>query len=97
MLQTVLQLCFVFQILYCLRFYKGDEKTRLFAWDIITPDDVPPELSGPPRDSMNESSYIAFLLIALFKTGFSAVVSALMVKLEHVFFGKKEIDTCVLD
>lgn len=25
------------QLLYCLRFYRGDEKIRSFIWDLITP------------------------------------------------------------
>lgn len=25
------------QLLYCLRFYRGDEKIRTFIWELITP------------------------------------------------------------
>lgn len=27
----------MFQLVYCLRYYRGDEKIRNFIWDLITP------------------------------------------------------------
>lgn len=28
---------FFFQLLFCLRYYRGDDKIRSFIWDLITP------------------------------------------------------------
>ena len=44
-------------VLHCLRLSTGDEKTRLFAWDVVHPENVPQEMAGPPRDTLNESKW----------------------------------------
>lgn len=38
---TILNVCSYFlQTLYCLRFYRGDDKIRSFIWELITPREV---------------------------------------------------------
>lgn len=47
---------FVFQILYCLRFYRGDEKIRSFIWDLITPDNI--SVDDSPSHSGKNRKYL---------------------------------------
>jgi len=60
-LNTVINVVFYFQILYCLRFYRGDEKIRSFIWDLIIPDNISVEDSpshGGKHHYFNLLSYI---------------------------------------
>lgn len=36
-MRKMLCACESLQILYCLRFYRGDDKIRTFIWELITP------------------------------------------------------------